>query len=169
MNCNFFVIMLVSRYLIMTKSSGWQILTPFKVDWHHKSALPKFRWGLRRHEYFTCSKLHTNFKLQCLVVKVYYIIRWIDFNTIMGMPLFSKCYCSSWWYYIIMLESWWCHQMETFSALLTLGAGISPVTGEFPAQRPATRSFDISVICALNKRLSKQSWGWWFETPARSL
>ena len=25
--------------------------------------------------------------------------------------------------------------------------------------------FDISLICALNKRLSKQSWGWWFETP----
>ena len=47
--------------------------------------------------------------------------------------------------------------------------GISPVTGEFPAQRPVTRSFDVSLICALNKRLSKQSLGWWFETPSRSL
>ena len=28
---------------------------------------------------------------------------------------------------------------------------------------------DVSLICALNKRLSKQSWGWWFETPSRSL
>ena len=27
----------------------------------------------------------------------------------------------------------------------------------------------FSWICALNKRLSKQSWGWWFETPSRSL
>ena len=27
----------------------------------------------------------------------------------------------------------------------------------------------FSLICALNKRLSKQSWGWWFETPSRSL
>ena len=27
----------------------------------------------------------------------------------------------------------------------------------------------FSLICALNKRLSKQSWGWWFETPTRSL
>ena len=27
----------------------------------------------------------------------------------------------------------------------------------------------LSLICALNKRLSKQSWGWWFETPSRSL
>ena len=33
--------------------------------------------------------------------------------------------------------------METFSALLALCAGNSPVTGEFSAQRPATRSFDI--------------------------
>ena len=30
---------------------------------------------------------------------------------------------------------WWCHQMETFSALLTLCAGNSPVTSEFSAQR----------------------------------
>ena len=27
----------------------------------------------------------------------------------------------------------------------------------------------FSLICALNKRLSKQSRGWWFETPSRSL
>ena len=33
--------------------------------------------------------------------------------------------------------------METFSALLILCAGNSPVTGEFPAQRPVTRSFDV--------------------------
>ena len=43
---------------------------------------------------------------------------------------------------------WWRHQMETFSALLVLCAGNSPVTGEFPAQRPVTRSFDVSLICA---------------------
>ena len=44
-------------------------------------------------------------------------------------------------------KSWWRHQMETFSALLALCAGNSPVTGEFPAQRPVTRSFEISFIC----------------------
>ena len=33
--------------------------------------------------------------------------------------------------------------METFSALLDLCAGNSPVTGEFPAQRLVTRSFDV--------------------------
>ena len=42
----------------------------------------------------------------------------------------------------------------------------SPVTGEFPTQRPVTRSFDAFCDLRLNKRLSKQSWGWWFETPS---
>ena len=64
---------------------------------------------------------------------------------------------------------WWRHQMETFSALLALCAGNSPVTGEFPAQRPVTRSFDAFFDLHLNKRLSKQPWGWWFETPSWSL
>ena len=56
---------------------------------------------------------------------------------------------------------WWRHQMETFSALLAICAGNSPASGEFPAQRPVTRSFDIFCDLRLNKRLSKQSWGWW--------
>ena len=42
-------------------------------------------------------------------------------------------------------------------------------TAEFPTQRPVTRSFDEFFYLRLNKRLSKQSWGWWFETPLCSL
>ena len=42
-------------------------------------------------------------------------------------------------------------------------------SGEFPAQRPVTRSFDVFFDLRLNKRLSKQPWGWWFETPSWSL
>ena len=56
--------------------------------------------------------------------------------------------------------------METFSALLALCAGNSPVTSEFPAQRPVTWSFDVFFDLRLNQRLSKHSWGW-FETPTR--
>ena len=41
--------------------------------------------------------------------------------------------------------------------------------GEFPAQRPVTRSFDVFFDVCPNKRLSKQPWGWWFETPSWSL
>ena len=48
-------------------------------------------------------------------------------------------------------------------------AGNSSVTGEFPAQRPVTRSSDVFFELCLNKRLSKQSWDWWFETPSCSL
>ena len=59
--------------------------------------------------------------------------------------------------------------MEIFSALLALCAGNSPVPGEFPTQRPVTRSFDVFFDLRLNKWLSKQSWCWWFETPTRSL
>ena len=59
--------------------------------------------------------------------------------------------------------------MKTFSALLTLCAGNSPFTGEFPVQRTVTHSFDVFFDLCLNKRLSKQSWGWWFETPSSSL
>ena len=59
--------------------------------------------------------------------------------------------------------------METFSALLVIYAGNSPVPGEFPTQRPVTRSFDVYFDLRPNKWLSKQSWGWWFETLSCSL
>ena len=67
------------------------------------------------------------------------------------------------------LTAWWRHQMETFSALLALCAGNWPVTGEIPSQWPVTQSFDIFFDLCLNKRPSKQSWGWWYETPSRPL
>ena len=43
------------------------------------------------------------------------------------------------------------------------------VNGEFPAHRPVTRSVDVFYDLRLNKRLSKQPWGWWFEKPSLSL
>ena len=51
-----------------------------------------------------------------------------------------------------------------------------PLCGEFTGHRwiPRTKgqwrgALMVSLICALNKRLSKQSWGWWFKTQSRSL
>ena len=67
---------------------------------------------------------------------------------------------------VLFMVSWWRHQMETFSALLAICAGNSPVPGEFLAQRPVTRSFDVYFDLRPNKRLSKQWWGWWFETQS---
>ena len=47
--------------------------------------------------------------------------------------------------------------------------GNSPVIGEFPSHRSVTRSFHVFFDLRLNKRLSKQSWDWLFETPSGSL
>ena len=44
------------------------------------------------------------------------------------------------------VSTWWRHQMETFFALLAICAGNSSAPGEFPTQRPATRSFDVFLI-----------------------
>ena len=41
--------------------------------------------------------------------------------------------------------------------------------GWIPAQRPSTRMFDVFFDLRWNKWLSKQSWGWWFETLSRPL
>ena len=68
-----------------------------------------------------------------------------------------------------VMLSWWRHQMETFSVLLPICAGNSPVPGDFPVQRPVTRSLDIFFNLRPNKRLSKQWWSWWFETPSSPL
>ena len=73
--------------------------------------------------------------------------------------------CDGWLHGRYPSLPWWRHQMVTFSALLALCVGNSPVTGEFPAQRPVTRNFEVFFDLRLNKRLSKQLWGWWFETP----
>ena len=51
----------------------------------------------------------------------------------------------------VHITTWWRHQMEAFSTLLALCAGNSPVTGEFPSQRPVARSFDVFLIYAWTK------------------
>ena len=53
--------------------------------------------------------------------------------------------------YSQVLLSWWRHQMESFSVLLALRAGNSPVPGEFPSQKPVTQSFDVFFDLCLNK------------------
>ena len=64
-------------------------------------------------------------------------------------------------------KTWWRHQMEIFSAFTGL------LCGEFTGLWwiPHTKASNAEPWCFLcpNKRLSKQSWGWLFETPLRSL
>ena len=86
-------------------------------------------------------------------------------NKVRTVCIMIGIYCAQRHYEVKKNCTWWRHQMETFSALLDIYAANSPVPGEFPTQRPVTRSFDVFFDLRLNKRLSKQSWGWWFETP----
>ena len=52
---------------------------------------------------------------------------------------------------------------------MVLCVGTSPVSGEFPSQRPVTRGFETFFDLRLNKRLCKQTRHRWFETLSRSL
>ena len=87
------------------------------------------------------------------------------------------CHCESYCHYDTTFRHlrWlWCgpwrrHQMETFSALLDLCGGNSPVTREFASQRPVTLRIDVFFDLCLKKQLSKQSRYRLFETPSRSL
>ena len=54
--------------------------------------------------------------------------------------------------------------METFSVLLALCAGNSPVTDEFPSQRASNADFDVDPHELLNKQLNDR----WFDTTWRS-
>ena len=74
-----------------------------------------------------------------------------------------------WRVFCVLIVPWWRRQIEAFSALLALCVGISPVTGEFPSQRPVSRSFDVFFDLRLNKRLNKHSRRRWLETQSRSL
>ena len=111
-----------------------RVLTSFKLYQH-----------LEANKYFGSENEHTG-TLWCWAISRH------SLTTKSNIVFFSSYWTS---------RTWWRHQMETFS-LLALCAGNSPVTGEFPAQRPVTPSFDVFFHLRLNKRLSKQQ----FETPS---
>ena len=77
------------------------------------------------------------------------------------MVAYSACkYLTNIMSSVVMMTS----SNENISCLLAISAGNSPVTGKFPSQRPVTRTFDTVFDLQRNKRLSKWSWGMWFET-----
>ena len=67
-------------------------------------------------------------------------------------------------YYYMMTSS----NENTFRVTGPLLRGESTGHRWIPTQRPVTRSLDIFFYLRLNKQLSNQSWGWWFETSSRS-
>ena len=76
-------------------------------------------------------------------------------------------------YYVTSFLIRWAHRQNDLRHLDGRALGgllrFLRVTGEFPSQRPGTRGFAVFFDLRLNKRLSKQSRRWWFETPSRSL
>ena len=104
-----------------------------------------------------CRQLH---QLYAHIVKYFTV----NFKVLLFVLVILNTFLSSLVFGIMMTSS-----NGNISALLVLWAGNSPVTGEFPSQRPVTRNFDVFFDPRLNKRLSKQSRGWWLETPSCSL
>ena len=82
--------------------------------------------------------------------------------------LMNMCECITWFQYELLIS------IQQYIMMTSSNGNIFRLTGhlcgeftgpgEFPTQRPVTRSFDVFFDLRLNKRLSKQSWGWWFET-----
>ena len=133
------------------QSWGWWFETPSCSLWRHCNVIPQL----------------DGCDVACLLLVSYTAIyvshqrKAICFLWIRTCFPFTPC--------CMPVHTWWRHQMETFSALLAICAGNSSVPGDFPAQRPVTRSFDVFFDLRLNKRLSKQSWSWWLETLSRPL
>ena len=67
----------------------------------------------------------------------------------------------------------WFHDIVMTSSNGNIFRVTDPQCGKWPGNSPHKGQWRgaliFSMICALNKRLSKQSRGWWFETPSRSL
>ena len=65
--------------------------------------------------------------------------------------------------YIVSTWTWSVYMMTSSNG------NIFGVTGHLCAQRPVTWSFNVFFDLRLNKRLSKQTWGWWLETQSHPL
>ena len=81
--------------------------------------------------------------------------------------MYSLCYKLEW-------QSWNLVSIDAHSIAMNFkyysnGQNTKACPGEFPTQRPVTRGFDVFFDLRLNKRMSKQSWGWWLETLSCSL
>ena len=83
--------------------------------------------------------------------------------------LYFHCHCCCLLFGLSSHYSWWRNQMETSSELLVFCAWNSRCTVNSPHKGQQREVFFIFIDRRINKRLSKQSWGWWFDTSSRSL
>ena len=90
---------------------------------------------------FKCVNFYHNFVVRILNIEVIITLEWIPKDLVAGNSPF-------------MMTS------SKGNIFRVTGHLWGEFTGEFPAQRPVTPSFDVFFDLCLNKRLSKQSWGW---------
>ena len=83
-----------------------------------------------------------------------------------GVPICNDFVALSFFYTWLYLRE--CRR-KTFPRYWPFVRGIHRPPLNSPQERPVTWSFDVFFDLRLNKRLSKQWWGWWFETPSRPL
>ena len=116
------------------------------------------------------SLTNVDFSLMCFcdihLRAIFHLVPKLLFCT-MSLKIMLSIYC-------FILQGQWIKFMMTSS-----NGNIFHVTGhlcwEFTCHPwiPRTKASDAELWCflwsALNKQLSKQSWGWWFETPSRPL
>ena len=123
------------------------------------SPLWPFVWGIYRWPVDSPHKETATWSLMfCLMLDCLNKQSSCQWFTTPWCPLWRHCSVISFHGYVFIYPfsselhpwAWWRHQMETFSALLAICAGNSLVTGEFPAQRPVTRSFDFFYDLCLN-------------------
>ena len=153
----------ISKLTVIGSDNGLSSDRPQAIIWTNAGIVLIQIFGTNFSEIL--SKIHTfpfkKMHLQNTVCERGTILLW---HPCVNSLKLCEAYMHEWTGSSLEYVTWWHHWMETFSALLAICAGNSPVAGEFPAQRPVTQSFDVSFDLCLNKRLSKQSWGWWFET-----
>ena len=85
-------------------------------------------------------KMLTNYFQEPIKSMPYCVTSKINTPSFQGFFFARKRYTSN------RYSTWWRHQMETFASLLALCAGNSQVPGEFPLQKPVTRSFDFFLV-----------------------
>ena len=136
----------------------------------HRTKWNKWRWkamSYEQNQLITLSSLSNLFATQKLFTICCNVAEWCIMNDIIAHCRRNSTTVKSWKSHITcpMLTS---SNGNMFHVTGLLCGGFTGL-GEFPTQRPVTRSFDVFFDLRLNKRWSKQPWGRWFETPSWSL
>ena len=81
---------------------------------------------------------------------------------------FNDCITVNYKHTIIPLSPFFMRTSSSGNIVSVTGHLCGEFTGRrwLPRTRPVTRRFDVFFDLSLNRRLSKQSWSWWFEMPS---